>query len=89
MVVTRLRATADSFSVLLGTALQAAQDAKCESIEVWNVPRHLQEVAKATGGETSERTDNISAFKWYGQQSSPKVQSSDVVWALDEGYSWC
>ncbi|CAE6424574.1 unnamed protein product [Rhizoctonia solani] len=86
LVITRLRATVDSFPALLGAAYQVAQDAKCESMEVWNVPEDLREIARETGGETSERgaDGNLSAFKWYGEQTQSKVDNADVNWALDE-----
>ncbi|KAH7335645.1 hypothetical protein B0J17DRAFT_769481 [Rhizoctonia solani] len=89
LVVTRLRATAGLFPVLLNAALQAAEDAKCDSIVAWNIPEHLKEIARATGGETTEREDDLSAFKWYGQRPGMKVDNADVIWALDEKYSWC
>ncbi|CAE6467572.1 unnamed protein product [Rhizoctonia solani] len=89
LVVTRLRASTDSFPVLLRAAVRAAQYTKSEHIEIWNVPEHLKEMAQATGGETTERPDNISAFKWYGQKSQSKLDNSDVIWALNERYSWC
>ncbi|KEP47527.1 hypothetical protein V565_152400 [Rhizoctonia solani 123E] len=89
LAITRLRASQDSFPVLLNAALQVARDMKCESIEAWNVPEHLAEIARAAGGETAEREVNRSAFKWYGHESSLKVENADVIWALDERYSWC
>ncbi|KAL5632201.1 hypothetical protein ACGC1H_000265 [Rhizoctonia solani] len=89
LIVTRLRATADSFPRLLELAFHAAQDAKCESIHVWNLPEYLREIARATGGETTERTDDLSAFKWYGQQPNSETDNMDIVWALDERYGWC
>ncbi|KAH7335643.1 hypothetical protein B0J17DRAFT_667209 [Rhizoctonia solani] len=91
LVVTRLRATADSFPVLLDAAYRVAQDAKCEGMEVWNLSEDLREIARETGGETKDREmdANLSAFKWYGEQPQSKVDNGDVVWALDERYSWC
>ncbi|CEL60486.1 hypothetical protein RSOLAG1IB_09679 [Rhizoctonia solani AG-1 IB] len=89
LVATRLRASTESFSVLLDAAVRTARDTKSEHIEIWNVPEHLKEITQATGGETTERRDNLWAFKWYGQQSEPKGENSGVVWALDERYSWC
>ncbi|KAH7335646.1 hypothetical protein B0J17DRAFT_769482 [Rhizoctonia solani] len=89
LVISRLRATVESFPVLLNAALQAAKDTKCDSIVVWNIPEHLKEVTRATGGETTEREDDLSAFKWYDQRAGMKVDNVDVVWALDEKYSWC
>ncbi|CAE6346502.1 unnamed protein product [Rhizoctonia solani] len=87
VIITRLRATADSFPVLLNAALQVAQDAKCEGIEVGNIPEHLKEVAQATGGVTTEWDDHLPAFKWYGENSGDA--SADAVWAMEERYSWC
>ncbi|CUA71960.1 hypothetical protein RSOLAG22IIIB_09976 [Rhizoctonia solani] len=84
LAITRLRASVDSFTVLLDTAVQVARDTGCESIEAWNVPEHLTEIAQAAGGETTDRTDNLTAFKWYGPQPGSKVDNADVVWALDE-----
>lgn len=78
---TRLRATSDSFPLLLHAARRAAEQAGYKLIEVWNVPEHLAKVAKATGGTTVEREENLSAFKWYGKQPEG---SSKVVWVLDE-----
>ncbi|GAB1527415.1 hypothetical protein RhiTH_010590 [Rhizoctonia solani] len=89
LAITRLRASTDSFPVLLDAALRTAQETKSEYIEIWNVPEHLKEMALATGGETIERPDNRSAFKWYGQPSEAKLDNTDVVWALDERYGWC
>ncbi|CUA72050.1 hypothetical protein RSOLAG22IIIB_10020 [Rhizoctonia solani] len=89
LVVTRLRATPDSFPLLLDSAFQVARDAKCESVEIWNVPEQLSEIARATGGETTERAGDLSAFKWYGQECDSRVDNSAVVWALNERYSWC
>ncbi|CAE7203429.1 unnamed protein product [Rhizoctonia solani] len=89
LVVTRLRASAESFPALLGAAFQVARDMGCEGVEIWNVPEHLAEIARTTGGETTERDTNISALKWYGQQPGSGVDHTDVVWALDERYSWC
>ncbi|CAE6424558.1 unnamed protein product [Rhizoctonia solani] len=84
LVVTRLRATAHSFPVLLNAARQAAKDTNCNSIVVWNIPENLKEIARATGGETTEREDDLSAFKWYGQGPGMKVDNAGVVWVLDE-----
>ncbi|KAF8749684.1 hypothetical protein RHS01_09871 [Rhizoctonia solani] len=85
LAITRLRASTDSFPVLLDAALRTAQETKSEYIEIWNVPEHLKEMALATGGETVERPDNRSAFKWYGQPSEAKLDNTDVVWALMKG----
>ncbi|CAE6424583.1 unnamed protein product [Rhizoctonia solani] len=89
LVITRLRARPNSFKVLLDAAHRAAQDAKCDAIEVWNVPKHLEEVVQETGGETVERESNLSSFKWYGEQPDSIVNNADIIWALDERYNWC
>ncbi|CUA71961.1 hypothetical protein RSOLAG22IIIB_09977 [Rhizoctonia solani] len=73
-----------SFFGLQNLQLVVARDAKCESVEIWNVPEQLRKMARATGGETTERVDHLSAFKWYGQECDSKVDVADVVWALDE-----
>lgn len=79
--ITRLRASTISLAWLLRAAAHAAEKTKCESIEAWNVPEHLASVVKATGGDTFERQENLSAFKWYGKQPG---ETGKVVWALDE-----
>ncbi|KAG8706204.1 hypothetical protein FRC11_008417, partial [Ceratobasidium sp. 423] len=56
------------------------------SIDVWNVPEHLREIARVTRGETTEREDDLSAFKWYGQNPGMRADSANVVWALDESF---
>ncbi|QRW23916.1 hypothetical protein RhiXN_10240 [Rhizoctonia solani] len=77
LVITRLRATPDLFPTLLAAAVQTAKDTGCESIEIWNVPEDLKMIALKTGGETTERTDDLAAFKWYGQNSDPKIDNKD------------
>ncbi|GAB1527418.1 hypothetical protein RhiTH_010593 [Rhizoctonia solani] len=85
LVITRLRATPDLFPTLLAAAVRTAKDTGCESIEIWNVPEDLKMIARKTGGETTERTDDLAAFKWYGQNSDPKIDNKDVIWAVEEG----
>ncbi|GAB1528151.1 hypothetical protein RhiTH_011342 [Rhizoctonia solani] len=84
LVITRLRATPDLFPTLLAAAVRTAKDTGCESIEIWNVPEDLKMIARKTGGETTERTDDLAAFKWYGQNSDPKIDNKDVIWAVEE-----
>ncbi|CCO31242.1 hypothetical protein BN14_05280 [Rhizoctonia solani AG-1 IB] len=84
LIVTRLRATAESFPLLLGAALQTARDTKCENVEIWNVPDELKTIAAETGGETTERMDELAGFKWYGQESNSQIDNTEVVWALEE-----
>ncbi|KAH7335642.1 hypothetical protein B0J17DRAFT_49994 [Rhizoctonia solani] len=88
-VVTRLRASTDSFPLLLDAAYRVAQDTQCDAIEAWNVPEYLKEIVRETGGETVARERNLSSFKWYGEQPNSKVDDEDIVWVLDERYNWC
>ncbi|QRW23915.1 hypothetical protein RhiXN_10239 [Rhizoctonia solani] len=85
LIVTRLRATPDSFPTLLAAAVRTAKDTGCESIEIWNVPEDLKMIVRKTGGKTSERTDDLAGFKWYGEHPHSGVDNRDVVWALEEG----
>ncbi|KAF8672132.1 hypothetical protein RHS04_07867 [Rhizoctonia solani] len=87
VVITRIRASPESFPVLLDAALRVAQDAKCEGIEIGNIPAHLKEIAKASGGVTTRWDDHLPAFKWYGEGS--EAAGADAVWAMEERYSWC
>lgn len=86
LVITRLRADINSFPALFGAALAAARETNREIIEMWNVPQELLGIVRATGGETIERKELLSAFKWYGTGSA---SNKDIVWALDERYGWC
>ncbi|CAE6427852.1 unnamed protein product [Rhizoctonia solani] len=84
LIVTRLRATTDSFPALLGAAFQIAKVVKCETMETWNIPDDIKTVAQESGGETSERMDDLAAFKWYGQEPDSKADNADIFWALEE-----
>ncbi|KAJ1302378.1 hypothetical protein OPQ81_001190 [Rhizoctonia solani] len=86
LVVTRVRATVHSFPLLLHAALRAAQGAKCEGMEVLNLPEHLIGIAQESGGETTERATYVSMFKWYGQRTNSTTVNANVVWALNEHY---
>lgn len=79
MILTRLRATEVELPLLLELLVQAAQGLGKDTIETWNLPGHLADIAERTGGRTFERTDHLSAVMWYG--SKPEEQ---LIWLFNE-----
>lgn len=79
IVLTRIRASKDEFPALLEKLKEAAQSIGRDTIEVWNLPEHLKDVAKQHGGETAEREEHLSAVKWYGSE-----ETRDLLWCFNE-----
>ncbi len=74
LVVTRLRATVETFPVLLASLLQAARESGVEKLEVWNLPKALEDIAHSLNGTTETRKEHLNAFKWYGPESSEEIE---------------
>ncbi|KAF8513443.1 hypothetical protein BU17DRAFT_53279 [Hysterangium stoloniferum] len=84
IVVTRLRATPESFPSLLRGLLAEALRINAKAIEVWNLDTGLADVAANMGGKTAARTqDHLSAVAWYGSESQHEVE-----WAFNEKYDY-
>ncbi|EIN06031.1 hypothetical protein PUNSTDRAFT_121969 [Punctularia strigosozonata HHB-11173 SS5] len=84
MILTRLRAIDETFAGLLARVLKAAKKAGMTRVEAWNLPLHLQGVAKDLGGEYEDRKDHLSAISWYG-----KEHPGEVHWLFNERFCWC
>ncbi|EKM56951.1 uncharacterized protein PHACADRAFT_91589 [Phanerochaete carnosa HHB-10118-sp] len=79
MVLTRLRSTAEDFPALLEALQFKAQEIGLDTIETWNIPEDLKGVGDQLGARTLERSEHLSAAKWYG--SEPEEQ---VEWVFNE-----
>ncbi|KAG8926219.1 hypothetical protein FRC00_003113, partial [Tulasnella sp. 408] len=66
LIICRLRATLESFPIILDAALSEARKVGVEIVEVWNLPSELQKVVEETGGKTFEREDHWPCMVWYG-----------------------
>lgn len=72
MVLTRLRVTEEDFPPLMELLKQAALKLDKDTIETWNLPDDLKSIAGQMGGRTFERSDHLSAAKWYGPEAHDK-----------------
>ncbi|KAG6891603.1 hypothetical protein C0992_002642 [Termitomyces sp. T32_za158] len=79
LLITRLRSASADFEHLLSIVMTVANEHGMESIEVYNLPDHLQSSATHLGGITIVRNEHLSSFKWYG-----KEDATDVAWQLNE-----
>ena len=69
LLVTYIRAAPTNFRELLTQIREVAVKYRMERIEVWNLPRHLAEVAGQCGGKEVEREEHLPSIKWYGKQN--------------------
>lgn len=83
LIVTRLRATTDTFPELFGRLTEFSREQKIERIEIWALPETLQGIASDLGGVTEQRQEHLSAFKWYGKEPE------ELEWIFDEKFCWC
>lgn len=79
LILTRLRATRDTFPQLLANVLLAARECDMDRVDVWNLPKDLEDLAHLLKGKTEARDEHLNAFKWYG-----KERSEDVEWLYNE-----
>jgi hypothetical protein len=84
MILTRLRATEETFPTVLSGVLEIASKAGMKRVEAWNLPQHLQATARQLGGTYEEREEHLSAISWYG-----KEQLGEIVWSFNERFCWC
>lgn len=81
LVTTRVRASKETLPALLSVLVQFARKENIQKVEIWGLPEGLQVTAKESGWETCNRTDHLSAFKWYGKESE-----NEVLWMFNEKY---
>ena len=81
LVLTRLRASRESFSALLKALVRVARQIGADTIETWNLDAELVDVAASLGGNTGVRDEHLPAVAWYGPE-----QQDDIEWLFNEKY---
>ncbi|KAH7914628.1 hypothetical protein BJ138DRAFT_1143537 [Hygrophoropsis aurantiaca] len=84
LIVTRIRATEDTFPGLLGKIQEVARRSGIGKIEVWNLPVHLNKVAIDLRGTMVQRVEGLPAIRWYGKEST-----ESIGWIFNEKFCWC
>ncbi|KAH7927868.1 hypothetical protein BV22DRAFT_245973 [Leucogyrophana mollusca] len=84
LIVTRIRATEQTFPGLLGRIQEAAKRSAIGKVEIWSLPAHLNKVAAELQGKAVQRVEGLPAIRWYG-----KEPTETVVWAFNEKFCWC
>ena len=84
LIITRLRATYETFSHLMACIFGAARQADATTVEVWNLPPGFADDAYRLGGKPSERVELLDAVKWYGPE-----RNEDVEWMYNERQVVC
>ncbi|KLO13256.1 hypothetical protein SCHPADRAFT_828329 [Schizopora paradoxa] len=84
LIVTRLRATEETFPLLAASLLHAGSECGVEKVEVWNLPKPMEDIAHSLNGKTETRNEHLNAFKWYGLE-----KSGDIEWLFNEKFCWC
>lgn len=79
LILTRIRATPETFEGVLEKVLEAAKKYGMKEVEVWNLDKSLKEMATTLGGETKSLREHLASFKWYGEEAE-----EDVVWLFNE-----
>lgn len=81
LIVTRLRADAGTVEGLIACALKYATRYGMEEVEVWNLPRDLEEIVNGYGGKHVVREEHLPAIKWYSEEEGE--------WMYNERFCWC
>lgn len=84
MVLTRLRCSAENFPALLDALKFKAREFGLDTVETWNLPAYLQKAGDHFGAIIVERTDHLSATRWYGSEPSEQTE-----WIFNEKFCWC
>ncbi|KAJ7785681.1 hypothetical protein B0H16DRAFT_1487650 [Mycena metata] len=84
LVVTRLRATPQSFRQLVGKILEPARKYDVKRVEMWNLSAELENIAATLNAKTYLREEHLPAFKWYGKESE-----AEISWFFNERFCWC
>ena len=79
LLITRIRATTDTFPMLLSAIMVAAKENSATTVEVWNLEQHLVKTAQGLNGMTGERAEHLPALAWYGPGDD-----EDVQWLFNE-----
>ncbi|KAI0777765.1 hypothetical protein BD413DRAFT_640527 [Trametes elegans] len=81
LVVSRVRADANTFPIILDQLLAVAREHKLGKVEFWYLRPELRAIANALGWKTGERPDHLSAVKWYGEEKEDELE-----WVYNEKY---
>ncbi|KAI0777766.1 hypothetical protein BD413DRAFT_519434 [Trametes elegans] len=79
LAITRLRADAATFPVILEQLLEVAREVKVDQVQFLYLRPELQAIAQAHGWKTIERDELMSAVKWYGEE-----WEEDLDWVHNE-----
>ena len=82
VVLTRLRATQHQLPELLAALRYKARQLGFDTIETWDIPNELKEEAEKLGSRSFERSEHLSAVKWYGKETEQEVE-----WVFNEKYA--
>jgi len=74
LVVTRIRASLETFPVLLSAIMEAANENETATVEVWNLEHDLVETAHQLGGNTGQRIEHLPSLAWYGLEGLDNVK---------------
>ncbi|KAI0072074.1 hypothetical protein K474DRAFT_1711927 [Panus rudis PR-1116 ss-1] len=72
-LISRLRATPETFPALLAKIYDTAKEEGVNQVEVYNLPKELEAVARELGGVTSSREYSLPMLKWYGLEEEEQV----------------
>lgn len=81
LIITRLRADAQTFPLIIQAARMVARELSFQQVEVWNLPSELSVVGESLGGITRDREDHLPALAWFGE--------GDAKWCWNEKFAWC
>jgi hypothetical protein len=83
LLVSRLRATPQTFPALFSKLLEAAAKCDAEVLEIWSLDEDLTAAASALGAKTRARDEHLPAIKSYC------ANNEKTDWAYVEKFCWC
>jgi hypothetical protein len=83
ITITRLRANAETFPIILRALCQYAgdQDPVYERLEIWNLAKRFQSLASNLGGTTVTRAEHLDALRVYG------ADGENIEWQFNERFA--
>ncbi|KAG9013753.1 hypothetical protein FRB90_005713 [Tulasnella sp. 427] len=86
LIICRLRATPQTFPIIIKAAQREAKMSGVEIVEVWNLPTELESLVQGTGGRVIERDDHWPCMAWYGLPEVPETMNlrETVKWVNNE-----